>query len=237
MKLYPAIDIKGGRCVRLTQGMWDKTTDYGDPLEMAARWQADGANYMHVIDLDAAFSGEFANKDVIAKLVQSVKIPVQVGGGVRTKEGIQMRLDEIGISRVILGTVAIENPELLEWAVGRYGDRIAVGIDAKNGKVAIKGWVNETDVDAADFAVQMRDKGVSTVIYTDITKDGMMQGPNLEQTERIVKSTWMNLIASGGISTLEDIKNVKGTGASGCVIGTALYDGAFTLQEAKMAAK
>ncbi|HBU12564.1 MAG TPA: 1-(5-phosphoribosyl)-5-((5-phosphoribosylamino)methylideneamino)imidazole-4-carboxamide isomerase [Clostridiales bacterium] len=237
MKLYPAIDIKGGRCVRLTQGLWETATDYGDPIEMAARWQADGANFLHVIDLDAAFSGEFANHDVIAKLVQSVKIPVQVGGGVRTKEDIRMRLDDIGISRVILGTVAIKQPELLEWALAQYGDRIAVAIDAKNGMVAIKGWVNATEVDAADFAVQMRNKGVSTVIYTDITKDGMMQGPNLEQTERIVKSTWMNLIASGGISTLEDIKNVRGTGASGCVIGTALYDGAFSLPEATLAAK
>ncbi|MDL2237723.1 1-(5-phosphoribosyl)-5-[(5-phosphoribosylamino)methylideneamino]imidazole-4-carboxamide isomerase [Christensenellaceae bacterium OttesenSCG-928-K19] len=237
MKLYPAIDIKGGRCVRLSQGMWDKATDYGDPLEMAQRWEADGAYYLHVIDLDAAFSGNFTNKNVIADLVQSVKVPVQMGGGVRTKEDIKIRLDEVGISRVILGTVAVDDPDLLEWALSRYGDRIVVGIDAKNGKVAIKGWVDATDVDAADFAVKMRDKGVSTVIYTDITKDGMMQGPNLEQTERIVKSTWMNLIASGGVSTLEDIRNVKGTGASGCVIGTALYDGAFTLKEAELAAK
>ena len=237
MKIYPAIDIKNGKCVRLRQGLMDQSTEYGDPVEMAKKWEAEGAYYLHVVDLDAAFAGEFVNQEVIRKLVQSVKIPVQVGGGIRTQEDIQIRLDRVGISRVIIGTVAVEDPELVEWAVSKYKSRIAVGIDAKHGKVAIKGWADETDTDACELAVKMHKMGVSTIIYTDISKDGMMTGPDIENTEKIVKKTWTNLIASGGISSLEDVKRIRGTGASGCIIGKALYDGAFTLEEALKAAK
>jgi phosphoribosylformimino-5-aminoimidazole carboxamide ribotide isomerase len=237
VKIYPAIDIKNGKCVRLKQGLMDQSTDYGDPVEMAKKWEREGAYYLHVVDLDAAFAGEFVNRDVISRLVQSVKIPVQVGGGIRTQEDIRIRLDEVGISRVILGTVAVEKPELVKWAVSKYGDRIAVGIDAKHGKVAIKGWADETDADALELAIQMHAMGVSTIIYTDISKDGMMTGPDIENTEKIVKETWVNLIASGGISQLDDLRRIKGTGACGCIIGKALYSGAFTLEEALKAAK
>ena len=204
---------------------------------MAKRWEDEGAYYLHVVDLDAAFSGTFVNQDIITKLVQSIKIPVQMGGGVRTKEDIRVRLDDAGISRVILGTVAVEEPELVEWAVGRYKDRIAVGIDAKDGNVAIKGWAESSGIDPVKLASEMHQRGVDNIIYTDISKDGMMEGPNLEKTELIVKKTWMNLIASGGISSLEDIRKVRATGASGCIVGRALYDGAFTLQDAMKAAK
>jgi len=237
MKIYPAIDIKDGKCVRLKQGVLEKSTEYGEPLDMALRWQEEGANYLHIIDLDAAVSGEFRNRELITKMVQSLKIPVQMGGGARTKEDIKIRLDEVGISRVIMGTAAATDPDLLEWALSRYRSRIAVSLDAKNGKVVTKGWVDETGIDVVELAEKVHKMGVQTIVYTDITKDGMMQGPNFEYTEQIVKKTWMNLIASGGISTLEDIKNIKGTGACGCVIGKALYDGAFTLQDALRAAK
>ncbi|MEF9864378.1 MAG: 1-(5-phosphoribosyl)-5-[(5-phosphoribosylamino)methylideneamino]imidazole-4-carboxamide isomerase [Christensenellaceae bacterium] len=237
MKIYPAIDIKNGKCVRLLQGEMGKSTEYGDPVEMAKRWEKAGANYIHVVDLDAAFSGEFVNKEIIKQLVQSIKIPVQMGGGVRTKEDIMVRLDEVGISRVILGTVAVEDPEIVKWAVSRYKDRIAVGIDAKEGKVAIKGWADATDIDPVDLAIQMHKLGVANIIYTDIAKDGMMEGPNIEKTEQIVKKTWVNLIASGGVSSIEDIKRVKGTGACGCIVGKALYAGTMTLEEALQAAK
>ncbi|MEG0833869.1 MAG: 1-(5-phosphoribosyl)-5-[(5-phosphoribosylamino)methylideneamino]imidazole-4-carboxamide isomerase [Christensenellaceae bacterium] len=237
MKIYPAIDIKNGKCVRLLQGEMGKSTEYGDPVEMAKRWEKAGANYIHVVDLDAAFSGEFVNKEIIKQLVQSIKIPVQMGGGVRTKEDIMVRLDEVGISRVILGTVAVEDPEIVKWAVSRYKDRIAVGIDAKEGKVAIKGWADATDIDPVDLAIQMHKLGVANIIYTDIAKDGMMEGPNIEKTELIVKKTWVNLIASGGVSSIEDIKRVKGTGACGCIVGKALYAGTMTLEEALQAAK
>ncbi|MEA5004761.1 MAG: 1-(5-phosphoribosyl)-5-[(5-phosphoribosylamino)methylideneamino] imidazole-4-carboxamide isomerase, partial [Christensenella sp.] len=185
MKIYPAIDIKNGKCVRLQQGVMDSSTEYGDPVEMARKWAEEGAYYLHVVDLDAAFAGEFVNREVITQIVQSLKIPVQVGGGIRTREDIRVRLDDVGISRVILGTVAVEDPELVKWAVSRYKDRIAVGIDAKNGKVAIKGWADATDVDAGELAQQMRKLGVRTIIYTDISKDGMMTGPDVENTETI----------------------------------------------------
>lgn len=237
MKIYPAIDIRNGKCVRLMQGELQRSTEYGDPIEMAKRWEDEGAYYLHVVDLDAAFAGEFVNQDVITKLVQSIKIPVQMGGGVRTKEDIRVRLDDAGISRVILGTAAVEDPELVKWAVSRYKDRIAVGIDAKEGEVAIKGWAENSGMDPVKMARDMHALGVANIIYTDISKDGMMEGPNLEKTEQIVKGTWMNLIASGGISSLEDIRKVRETGACGCIVGRALYDGAFTLSDAMKAGK
>ena len=237
MKIYPAIDIRDGKCVRLMQGELQRSTEYGDPIEMAKRWEDEGAYYLHVVDLDAAFSGSFVNQDIITKLVQSIKIPVQMGGGVRTKEDIRVRLDDAGISRVILGTVAVEDPELVKWAVARYKDRIAVGIDAKEGCVAIKGWAENSNIDPVSLAKDMHKMGVANIIYTDISKDGMMEGPNLDKTEMIVKETWMNLIASGGISSLDDIRKVRETGACGCIAGRALYDGAFTLQDAMKAAK
>ncbi len=237
MKLYPAIDIKNGQCVRLKQGEMADSTEYGNPLEMAKKWEEEGADYLHVVDLDAAISGEFVNRDTVTGIVNTIKIPVQMGGGVRTKEDIRVRLDDVGISRVILGTSAVQSPELLEWALANYGSRIVVGIDAKNGKVAIKGWVDNTDLDAVEFAKHVHQLGAETIIYTDISRDGMMQGPNFENTENIVKNTWMNLIASGGVSSIEDIKRIKDTGACGCIVGKALYAGAFTLQEAMQAAK
>ncbi|MEF9988183.1 MAG: 1-(5-phosphoribosyl)-5-[(5-phosphoribosylamino)methylideneamino]imidazole-4-carboxamide isomerase [Christensenella sp.] len=237
MKIYPAIDIREGKCVRLMQGELQRSTEYGDPYEMAKKWEGEGAYYLHIVDLDAAFSGEFVNQKIITKLVQSIKIPVQMGGGVRTKEDIRIRLDDVGISRVILGTAAVNNPELVEWAVARYKDRIAIGIDAKNGEVAIKGWAENSGIDPVVLAKKMHGFGVSNIIYTDISKDGMMEGPNLEKTEQIVKETWVNLIASGGISSIEDINKVRETGACGCIVGRALYDGAFTLGDAMKAAK
>jgi len=237
MKIYPSIDIKDGKTVRLLQGKLEQTTEYGDPLEMALRWASEGAHYLHIVDLDAAFTGDFSNRDTVTKIVKALKIPVQMGGGARTKDDIRIRLDEVGISRVVIGTAAVEDPELVEWALDRYGDRVIVGIDAQDGNVAIKGWVDKTNVNAGDLAADMRKMGVSTIIYTDISKDGMMAGPNIENTAEIVKKTWMNVIVSGGISSLDDIRRARGTGASGCIIGKALYTGDITLQEAMRAAK
>ncbi len=237
MKIYPAIDIKDGQCVRLVQGAMDSSTTFGDPLSMAKKWAGEGAIYLHIVDLDAAHTGEFVNKDTVKTIVQSIKIPVQMGGGVRTKEDIRVRLDDVGISRVILGTAAIESPDVLQWALDYYGSRIAVSVDARDGKVAIKGWTSATELDPVEVAVKVHKMGVQTIIYTDISRDGMMQGPNIENTELVVRKTWTNIIASGGISELSDIKRIKDTGASGCVIGRALYSGAFTLKEALLAAK
>ena len=237
MKIYPAIDIKNGRCVRLKRGDINQVTDYGDPVEMAKRWEEEGTQYIHIVDLDAAFTGEFTNRDIVSQITSSVKIPVQMGGGVRSKEDIAIRLDEIGISRVILGTVAYTQPEILTWALHKYEDRIAVGIDANDGKVCIKGWVEAVEEDPVEMAVRMKQMGVKNIIYTDVSRDGMMSGPNLENTAKMVKKTWINVIASGGISTIDDIIAVRGTGACGVIVGKSLYAQAFTLKEAMVNAK
>ncbi len=233
MILYPAIDIKDGRCVRLLRGDVKDIKDYGDPLEWAARWEEEGARYLHVVDLDAAFTGDRKNLDIIKQISYNSKIPVQLGGGVRTKDDVKRRLLDIGISRVVIGTMAIEKPAFLSWIKGEFdGDRIAVGIDANDGKVVTRGWVEQTNKDSLELAREMKARGLNNIVYTDISKDGAMEGPNVEKPEELVKSTWANIIASGGISTLDDIKSIKGTGACGVIVGKALYEGAFTLKDA-----
>ncbi len=233
MKIYPAIDIKDGKCVRLRRGDVSSEKVYGDPVEWALKWQQLGADWLHVVDLDAAFTGEFVNKDIIKEIVKNVKIPVQTGGGVRTKEGITARIEEVGVSRVVIGTMAVEDPDLVSWAKGTYGqDRIAVGIDAKNGRVQTRGWVQNTETDAIELAEKVREMGVGTIIYTDILRDGTLSGPNTEKTEEMVKKTWINVIASGGIKSIEDIIAVRDSGACGVIIGTALYEGAIDFKEA-----
>ena len=233
MRLYPAIDIMEGKCVRLAQGKADKSTVYGDPIEFALKWQSEGAEYLHVVDLDAAFTGEPKNRDIIKKIVRTVKIPVQVGGGVRTKETILKLIEDLGVSRVVMGTVAIEDQDLVVWAVDKFGsDRIVIGIDAKNGKVATRGWVEDTDVDAITLAKKVKEMGIQNIVYTDISKDGMMVGHNTEWIKQMVKTTWINVIASGGISTIEDVKAVRDSGACGVIMGRALYEGSIDFAEA-----
>jgi len=237
MKIYPAIDIKAGSCVRLQKGEREKCTDYGDPVEMARKWQAEGAQYLHLVDLDGAFEGKFINQEIVSSIIQTVKIPVQMGGGIRNEKDIEDRLDKMGISRVILGTVVHTNPDLLKWAIDRYSDRIAVAIDAKEGKVCISGWVESVEEDPVSLAIRMKDLGVKNIIFTDVSRDGMMTGPNIERTAEMVKKTWINIIASGGISTLADIVAVRGTGACGVILGKSLYSGAFSLKEAMQTGK
>lgn len=233
MRLYPAIDIMDGKCVRLAQGKADKSTVYGDPIEFALKWQSQGAEYLHVVDLDAAFSGEAKNRELIKQIVQKVKIPVQVGGGIRSKETIQDLIEESGVSRVVIGTMAIEDPSLIAWAIEHFGaDRIVIGIDAKNGKVVTRGWVEDTDVDAITLAKRVKEMGIRNIVYTDISKDGMLVGPNTEWIKNMVKTTWVNVIASGGISSLADIKAVRDSGACGVIIGRALYEGSVDFAEA-----
>jgi phosphoribosylformimino-5-aminoimidazole carboxamide ribotide isomerase len=233
MIIYPAIDIKGGKCVRLVQGRASEETVFGnDPVQMARNWEGQGAQYLHVVDLDGAFDGQSPNEEIIQGIAKAVSIPVQLGGGIRTMEKIQRYLDEYCISRVILGTAAVEDPALVKEAANKYGNRIVVGIDAKQGRAAIKGWVQETDIAAADLALNMKALGIDTIIYTDIAKDGMMSGPNLKETEEMIHKTGMNIIASGGISRLEDLENIKKIGASGLIVGKALYTGAIQLSDA-----
>ncbi len=232
MILYPAIDLKNGVCVRLKMGDMDQATEYGEPAEVALKWQQMGAQYLHVVDLDAAFAGEFSNYDTVAKILRTVSIPVQLGGGVRSIEDIDLRLGDLGIRRVIVGTAAIENPELVEEAAAKYSNRIVVGIDAKDGRVATRGWASDTGEDPVSLANEMKKRGIATIIYTDIARDGMLTGPNVAAVKNMVKQTGMEIIASGGMSIPDDVKAVKEAGAQGVIIGKALYTGSINLSEA-----
>lgn len=230
MQIYPAIDIKNGKCVRLQQGKFDKVTVYtNDPVEQALEWQANGATYIHVVDLDGARNGTSYNGEIIKRICAAVSIPVQTGGGIRTIRDIEHKLS-LGVQRIILGTVAIRNPEIVKEAVKNYNDKIAVGIDAANGIVAIDGWECMSDVSAMDLCIQMKEYGVKTIIYTDISKDGMMVGPNIEMTKELIDTTKMDIIASGGISTLKDLENINMIKAQGAIIGKALYQGNLDLK-------
>jgi len=232
MVIYPAVDIKDGRCVRLYRGDMNTATDYGEPYEMALKWQQEGAEYIHLVDLNSAFTGGFANFDTVKKICDHIDIPVQLGGGIRSMKDIELRLEELDITRVIIGTAAVKDPELVKEAVKRYPGRIVIGIDAKNGKAAVEGWGGVTGIDAVALALKMKHIGVDTIIYTDISRDGTLSGPNIETTKKMVEKTGMNIIASGGMSQLSDVNDVRRAGASGVIIGKALYSGAIDLKEA-----
>lgn len=231
MIIYPAIDLKNGTCVRLKMGDMEQATQYGDPAKVAQRWQQQGAQYLHVVDLDAAFAGAFSNSEAVKSILRAVSIPVQLGGGVRTMADIDQRL-ELGIARVIIGTAAIENPQLVEQAAKKYPSRIAAGIDAKDGRVATRGWATDTGEDPVRLALKMKRLGIKTVIYTDIARDGMLTGPNTAGVKYLAEKTGMEIIASGGMSVLKDVSDVKQTGAQGVIIGKALYTGGIDLAAA-----
>lgn len=232
MTIYPAVDIKDGRCVRLRQGSYSDMTVFGDdPLEMALRWQEAGARFLHVVDLDGARGQGNNNRVLIGKIIKALDIPVQTGGGIRTMADIDEVLS-LGAARVILGTSAVRDPGLVEQAVSKYGARIAVGIDAKNGLVAIEGWEQTSRFTAVDFAKRMEKLGVETVIYTDIARDGMLAGPNLEAMGEMQRSVSMAVIASGGVSSIDDLIRLKQTGVAGAIVGKAIYTGAIDLTEA-----
>ena len=235
MIIYPAIDIRGGRCVRLTEGRFDAETVFADdPAEMALKWAGLGAEFLHLVDLDGALAGEGKNVPVIERILQSVSIPVQLGGGIRNLETIE-KLLSLGVTRLILGSAAVKNPALVEEACKKYPGHIAVGIDAKNGEVAIEGWGKGSGVAATELAKKMAAYGVETIIYTDISRDGMLSGVNVEATAALARSCGVPIIASGGVASIEDIRRVKAVeadGVQGCIIGKAIYTGAVDLQEA-----
>ena len=235
MIIIPAIDIKGGRCVRLLQGRMDAETVYSDdPSAMARRWEDGGAGRLHVVDLDGAVEKMPKNLPQIRAIIDSVGIPVQVGGGIRDMETIRMYL-ESGVDRVVIGTEAIRNPDLVKQACQAYPDRIVVGIDARAGRVAIEGWTETTDASAVELARQFEDSGVAAINFTDIERDGMRTGPNIEETRRLAESVAIPVVASGGVSSLDDIKALlplASSGVVGVIIGKALYDGNVDLPEA-----
>ena len=235
MLVIPAIDLRDGRCVRLVQGEKNSETVYSDePLEMALRWEALGAPLLHVVDLDGAFKGTPQNLEIIAEIVKAIKIPIQVGGGIRTFEAVKNILD-LGVERVILGTAAILNPELVSQCTEAYGERILVGIDGRDGLVAIEGWEATVEMTIDKFAMTVAQLGVKEVIFTDTRRDGTLKGPNLEATKQLAQISGLKVIASGGVSSLEDLKALKSLkefGVQGIIMGKALYSGAICLEEA-----
>lgn len=240
MIIYPAIDIRGGRCVRLTEGRFDAETVFADdPAEMACKWADCGAEFLHLVDLDGALAGEGKNLPVIKRILESVHIPVQLGGGIRNMEAVT-KLLELGVQRVILGSAAVKNPRLVEEACRKYPGHIAVGIDAKKGEVAIEGWEQGSGVSAVELAKQMAASGVIRIIFTDISRDGMLSGVNADATAALARACGVQVIASGGVASLDDIKRLKAVeadGVSGCIIGKAIYTGAVDLQAALALAK
>lgn len=232
MIIYPAIDIKDGKCVRLLQGRFDEVTVFGDdPVEMAGKWVSMGAKWLHIVDLDGARGTVSNNRNIILKIVEKYRASVQTGGGIRTMDDIE-QLINAGVARIILGTAAVRNPELVKEALRKYPDNIAIGIDARDGKVAIEGWEQLSDYTAVDFAKMIERLGCRTIIYTDINTDGTLAGPNLKAMKEMIDSVSMDVIASGGVSSIQDLKNLKEIGAAGAITGKALYTGAIDLAEA-----
>ena len=233
MIILPAIDLQGGRCVRLRQGRADEATVYSDdPVAMAKRWADEGAEALHVVDLDGAFQGGPRHADVIAKIVAAIGIPVEVGGGLRTDDDVAKLLDA-GAERAIIGTRALSDPEALDRLVARFGgEHIAAGIDARDGLVQVKGWVETSSVKAVDLARRVEQAGVKTIIYTDTATDGMLSGPNLAAQSEMCRATKCNIIASGGVGAVEHVRALAGLGFAnlyGAIVGKALYDGRATL--------
>ncbi|MDJ0884704.1 MAG: 1-(5-phosphoribosyl)-5-[(5-phosphoribosylamino)methylideneamino]imidazole-4-carboxamide isomerase [Desulfobacterales bacterium] len=235
MIVIPAIDIKNGRCVRLEQGRMDRETVFSDdPAAMARQWAAQGAALIHLVDLDGAVSKAPRNRAVIAAIVQAVNVPLQLGGGIRDLATIEMYF-ELGVERIVIGTEAIRNPTLLKDAGRRFPDRMVVGIDARNGLVAIEGWTETTGTTAIDLARRFEDCGLAAINFTDIHRDGMQTGPNIEATGQLARSVTIPVVASGGVSTLDDIRNLKpleADGVTGVITGKALYSGTLDLKAA-----
>jgi len=235
MIIIPAIDLKEGKCVRLEQGLMEKATVYSDdPATTARHWESLGAELLHVVDLDGAFAGSQKNFEAIIAIRGAITIPIEVGGGIRDMSTVR-KLVSIGIDRIILGTAAIKDPSFVQAACSAFPGKIIVGIDAKDGLVAIKGWAEMTKVQAVELARQMQVYGVIAIIYTDIKRDGMLSGPNIEATQALAEALTIPVIASGGVHTLNDIRDllaVRASGVSGVITGKAIYSGSLDLKEA-----
>jgi len=235
MQIIPAIDLKGGNCVRLQQGEMDRETRFSDhPAEVAVHWESLGASMIHIVDLDGAVGGKPHNEDAINQILKGVTIPLQLGGGIRSLNTIEHYLS-LGLKRVVLGTVAHKQPELVEEACKKFPNRIVVGIDARDGRVAVEGWTETTANRAIDLVKTLEEKGVAAIVFTDIKRDGMMGGPNTESTRELAEATRIPLIASGGVTTLDHISElltIEASGVEGIIIGRALYEKTIDLKEA-----
>ncbi len=233
--IYPAIDIRGGKCVRLLQGDYAQETVFNEsPLDAAQQWEALGGQFVHLVDLDGAKAGRPVNHELIGSIASALNVPVQVGGGLRTFEDVQLLLS-LGVSRVILGTAAIEDKAFTEKVLAEYGDKAAIGIDARNGFVATRGWLETSEVRAEDLAKELAGKGAETFIFTDISRDGMMQGPNVEAILSLAKASGKTVIASGGVSVQGDLERLAAhanDGIGGAIVGKALYTGSIDLASA-----
>ncbi len=233
MRLYPAIDIKDGQCVRLRKGVYEDKTVYSDkPYEVAESFEKQGAKFIHLVDLDGARLGSGYNDKTLEKILEHINIPVEIGGGIRELSDIENKL-KLGVNRVILGTKAAENPDFVKEALDKFGpERIVVGIDAKQGMVAVSGWEKVSNISAVELGKKMKEIGVTTVIYTDIARDGMLSGPNIEKTTELIESTGLSVIASGGVSSIDDLIALSKTDVSGAIFGKAIYENRINLFEA-----
>jgi len=232
MEIWPAIDLRGGNCVRLQQGDFDRETVFGDdPAEMARHWVDQGARQLHLVDLDGARDGYLANSTAIRAILDAVDIPCELGGGIRSTEAIEQLL-ELGLARLVIGTQALKDPDWFREVSRRFPQRLAVGIDARNGQVATDGWLETSSMDAIELAKELADEPLAAIIYTDIDRDGMLTGPNLAAMAAMAEAVDLPVIASGGVSQLADVIDLAGTGVDGCIIGRALYDGKLHLPEA-----
>jgi phosphoribosylformimino-5-aminoimidazole carboxamide ribotide isomerase len=232
LTIYPAIDMRGGNCVRLLQGDYDKETIYGDsPFDMARCFAADGAEWIHMVDLDGAKDGKRVNDRFVIEAAKELKVKVQIGGGIRSEADILHYLEN-GVTRVIIGSIAVSNPQFAIEMIQKYGEQIVVGIDAKNGYVATHGWLTTSEVKAVELSKRFADAGAETFIFTDIATDGTLSGPNIAAVCEMARATGKNVIASGGVSSLADLSALNAEGVRGAIVGKALYENRFTLKEA-----
>ncbi|MEC8389891.1 MAG: 1-(5-phosphoribosyl)-5-[(5-phosphoribosylamino)methylideneamino]imidazole-4-carboxamide isomerase [Planctomycetota bacterium] len=232
MKIWPAVDIRGGQCVRLIQGDYDQETVYGaNPADMAIRWASDGAGQIHLVDLDGARDGSTANRQAVAEIVNSVEVPCQLGGGIRDRVTVAEYLG-LGVERLVIGTKAQKDPDWLSAICKEFPERIVIGLDARSGMVATDGWLQTSDTPASELAKRYSKLPIAGIVYTDITRDGMLKGPNLEALKDIIDAVDVPVIASGGVTTSEDVTEIAKLGAAGCIIGRSLYEGKMTLADA-----
>lgn len=231
MKLFPAVDILDGKAVRLLEGKREKVTVYGEPLEMAHRWADMGAQYLHIVDLNAAFGEKGRNAKLLKSIAKEIDITLELGGGMRTHDDVAYALDELGFSRAVIGSSLVTNPKIID-EIAVYGNRIVAGLDARDGKLCIKGWVEQTQKTPLELALRLKESGITDIIFTDISRDGKMTGANADATIQLQQKSAMNVIASGGVSKIEDLLELKSKGIYGAIIGKALYENTIDLREA-----